>query len=172
MPVPVKGIFIPNFLFHEIPDLVLLGVQLDYQLFINRHGYFVPIRHSLHCPLKIAFIQFQPTGHTTTRNAFKVFYDKCVLTTLFLQANNITRLYLIGRNIYLFAVNLKMIMANKLTCLISGASKAQTIDKTPSPAEYIIAGIETLRTKRCCAAASPLRRLRDVNMPIFLFHPR
>ena len=113
MPVFVKGIIIPNFLFHEIPDLVLLGVQLDYQLFINRHGDFFPIRHSLDCSLKVPFIQLQPAGHTVTGDSFEVLGDQSVLTAFFLEGDNITRFYLIGRYSDFSAVDLKMIMTNK-----------------------------------------------------------
>ena len=105
----------------------LLGIQFNNKVFLDGEGNFLPLGHAFDSPLKIILIKLKPTGNPATGHGFQTLDNVAVFPTLLSYRNNITGGNQIGGYIHLPAVDVDMIVADKLATVRPRACHTQSI---------------------------------------------
>ena len=126
----------------------LLGIKLDDESLLDRHGHLFPVRQGLEGGLEIVLIEFQPARDPAADHRLEVFIDEGVCSALFFQGDYVTSRNEIRRDIDLLAVDENMVVPHQLPGLISRGSKANAkycVVETPlEKNEEILAGNSAL----------------------------
>jgi hypothetical protein len=112
---------------------ILLGVKLDDELLLNRHGNILPYRQSLDGTTIGILLKLKPLGNTTTDDRLDGIIDGSDLPALLTELDHVAGLYLDRGDIDLAAIKSEMGVPDKLSSLITGSCEAKSINHVIEP---------------------------------------
>lgn len=108
------------------PNLVLLGVEFDDKSLLDRHGDLFPVRQSFYRRLIVILVELNPAWRSSPDHGLDIFIDQGIGAALLFQADDIANRYQKGGDVDFPPVDQNVIVADELSCLIPGGSKADT----------------------------------------------
>lgn len=112
----------------KLPGIMqLLGVKLDDQLFLHGHRQLFTSRQTLYDAFQLGLFKFEPLGNPTPDDSFQGFIDILNIFALLVDHDFVTDFDHVGWDIHPCTVDDKMIVADKMSALITGIAKTKTI---------------------------------------------
>ena len=106
---------------------MLLGVQLDDHVLLDRHVDIFSRRLSKYFTRKLGGFEVQPLGNVARLFGLLEFYEQVLFALVILNGNDVSYSYLVAGNGYALAVYGDETVVDELSCLRTGHADTETV---------------------------------------------